>query len=359
VSRHSPAPVVVVVVGLCLLTAASTAAAYADDDVVFRFESPEITESSSLFVSTVDPSLAYTANDSGDGPVVYAADSATGSVVGRMTLHDVTAVDIEALAGGQDGTLVVADIGDNNAVRDSVTIYRVPQPGTGDTVVPADAVELTYADGPRDAESALYDATSGRVYIASKELTGASVYVSPPRVFEGGRAVLQPIAGAPSLSTDATLLRAGEFAVIRSYGSATVYRFPSFKQVASFGLPALKQGESIAAPPGGDVVWVGTEGERSPVVAVRPPPLPGSSRPPSTRPPSPRPPSPSMPSTRAPPTPATPPRTPSVQNLPSPGSDHTRAGTQSSAPRMRVGLGVGIVLLLVTLVAAARRRRRT
>jgi len=311
---------------------------------VFRLQSPDITESSSLVVSTVDPSLAYTANDSGDGPVVYVIDTATGSLVGRMTLEGVTAVDIEALTGGQDGTLIIADIGDNDRVRASVTVYRAPQPGRGETAVSAEAVTLRYADGPRDAESVLYDTTSGRVYVVSKELVGTSVYATAPDVFTREQARLQPVADGPPVATDATLLPAGDFAVVRMYRSAAVYRFPSFEHVVDFGLPELKQGESIAAPPGGSTVWVGTEGERSPVFAVplprlpEPPPTPSTSAPPSTTAPAP------------------------VDTPPASSEDSLSTG-RSPAQQVLTGLGAGLMLLavvaVVAVIAVARRRRRT
>ena len=83
--------------------------------VVFTIASPEITESSSLAVGTVDTRLVYTTNDSGDDGTVYTLDVSTGRVVGRTTLAGADPLDVEAIAAGDDGSLVVADIGDNNA----------------------------------------------------------------------------------------------------------------------------------------------------------------------------------------------------------------------------------------------------
>lgn len=276
---------VVVVVGLVVAVVPAGSAPAADEEGrgrVFRLLSPEITESSSLLVSSRDPSLVYTTNDSGDGPVVYAVDTGTGRLVGRTTLSGVEAVDIEALAGAADA-LVVADIGDNDAERATVMAYRMPQPLEGDRVRAAEAVSLRYAGGPRDAEAALYDAATERLYVVSKEISGAAVYRSPPRVFDRDRAVLERVASAPALATDATLLPKGDVAVIRTYVSATVYRFPSFEQVTRVRLPVLGQGESVTAPRDGRVIWVGTEGPASPVVEVR---LPKVSAAPQSTPPT-------------------------------------------------------------------------
>ena len=62
--------------------------------------------------------------------------------------------------------------------------------------------------------------------------------------------------------------------VASSGAGATVYAYPSWKQVTTFDLPSQQQGESITAPPSGDVVWVGSEGVRSRVLEVDLPELP-------------------------------------------------------------------------------------
>jgi len=300
---------------------------------VFRINSPEITESSSLFVSTAHPGLVYTTNDSGDAPTVYVLDAASGALVGRATLAGVDTVDVEALAGGPDGKLVLADIGDNDAERVGVSAYRLAQPGAGDRTVSAELVELSYVDGPRDAESALYDARSGRLYVVSKEFAGASVYATPRHVFDRTRAVLRRIAGAPAIATDATLLPASREAVVRTYTSASVYRFPSFERLSTVPLPPTEQGESIAAPPSGDVVWVGSEGLRSPVIAVRlPKPLP-------TVPPS------------------TPPTTPTTTAPGDAGATGTGEPLRGVAEKILAATAVGVVVLVAVGIGLAWRRR--
>ena len=242
--------------------------------VVFTIASPEITESSSLAVSTVDPQLVYTTNDSGDDGTVYTLDVATGRVVGRTTLAGADPLDVEAIAAGEDGSLVVADIGDNNAEHSTADLYRIDQPGRGEHAVTPDRVDLTYPGGARDAEGVLYDASSGRAFVVSKLLGGAEVYATPPHVFDRDSARLRSIAPAPLLATDATFLPGNDYAVIRTYPNATVYAYPSWKQVTTFDLPSQPQGESITAPPSGDVVWVGSEGVRSRVLEVDLPDLP-------------------------------------------------------------------------------------
>lgn len=256
--------------------AAGSAGSAGRAQVVFRIMSPQIVESSSLAVSTVDPGLVYTTNDSGDGGTVYTLDARTGTVVGRTTLAGFDLLDVEAITAVSDGSLIVADIGDNDADHSTADLYRIDQPGRGDSAVTPERVDLTYVGGPRDAESLLYDVETGRAFVVSKLIVGARVYATPPHVFDLERAQLRPVADAPPLATDATFLPGGDFAVVRTYTGATVYAYPSWEEVSTFDLPSQPQGESITAPPSGGLVWVGSEGTHSRVLAV---PLPKLSEP--------------------------------------------------------------------------------
>ncbi len=318
---------------------------YGDPDgtQVFRIVSPEITESSSLAVSTVDPGLVYTTNDSGDAATVYVLDASNGAVVGHIRLAGVEARDIEAISAGTDGTLVVADIGDNRSERDEVSIYQVEQLGRGDHTVTPRRLGLTYAEGPRDAEAMMYDARTGRVYVVSKEFVGAAVFATPRNVFEREEAVLKPVADAPAIATDATMLPEGDRAIIRTYGKAYLYAFPGFGPRRMIDLPSLGQGESVTAP-AGNVIWIGAEGEDSPVVAI---PLPGRSTTPDPN--------------------TTPPSSPDATNTQaSPGASTNRGdeadgdeGLEGIAQAVLLAAGGGlVVLVLVVLVVAVVGRRR-
>lgn len=328
--------------------------AYAGDTtrphLVFRITSSQVTESSSLAVSTVDPSLVYTTNDSGDRGTVYTLDTSTGAVVGRTTLAGADPLDVEAIAAVSDGSLVVADIGDNTASHSTADLYRIEQPGRGDRAVTPDRVDLTYPGGPRDAESVVYDVSADRAFVVSKALGDGAVYATPPNVFEHEQARLRRVASAPPLATDATFLRGGGFVVIRTYVYATVYAYPSWEPVATFGLPAQQQGESITAPPSGDVVWVGHEGARSGVLEVSLPDLPAAS--------------PSAPqgATSAAPSPA------GTNDQGAAGSDGTgtsdgSSGSESSAQRLAqvvfvISAAALVAILLGLLVVVGLRRPR-
>ncbi len=127
--------------------------------------------------------LLWMHNDSGDGPVLYGVDL-TGALVAQWDLG-VPARDWEDIARGpcaSDGTgscLYIGDVGDNDAVRGTVRVYRVPEPGRGEGALPnVETMELTYADGARDVEALAVDAEA-QVIIWSKRSGESAVYVVP------------------------------------------------------------------------------------------------------------------------------------------------------------------------------------
>ena len=145
---------------------------------VFRDE--RLTESSAAAVSRSQPGVIWTLNDSGNDPRIFATDSAGARRWSYLVEH-ATNTDWEALALGPCGTatcLYIADIGDNNAVRDHVTIYRVAEPrveaGSGDTTVALlDSLAVRYADGAHDAEAFVVKG-SGDSFILTKGREGVA-----------------------------------------------------------------------------------------------------------------------------------------------------------------------------------------
>ena len=118
---------------------------------------PELTEASGIAMSRRVPGRLWAHNDSGE-PVLFALDE-RGSVTGRIRLTGATVEDWEAIAVGPCGAgscLYLADIGDNDAERKRVTIYRLPEPAGATGSVPVtDVFHATYPDGPHDAEALL------------------------------------------------------------------------------------------------------------------------------------------------------------------------------------------------------------
>ena len=247
------------VLALAALGGTPGAAAADDGRTLFTFTDPEIAESSGLLDR--DGSV-YTVNDSGSGPVLYAVDARTGHTTARTTYSTDEVVDVEAMAPGHGGTIWVADIGDNAASRDTVSLYRV-RPGSGG----APRLDLTYPDGPRDAETLLAQPRTGRLFVVSKTVFGGTVYSVPSGARPGPASRMRAFAQVPGLVTDGAFLPDGRHVVLRSYATASVYTFPGFERVGTFDLPEQRQGEGISAGPSGRVL-VSSEGVGTDVLEV-------------------------------------------------------------------------------------------
>lgn len=238
---------------------AGLVAATVPSSVLFAFADREIAESSGL----VDRGgVVYTVNDSGSGPVLYGVDPATGATTSRTTYTGDEVVDVEALAPGRRGTVWVGDIGDNGASRDSVAVYRV-RPGT-DT---SQRFDLTYPDGPRDAEGLLAHPRTGRVFVVSKTVFGGTVYAVPADARPGRTTTMRRFAQVPGLVTDGAFLPDGRHVVLRGYGTATVYTFPGFEPTGTVDLPSQRQGEAISIGADGRVL-LSSEGVGSEVLEI-------------------------------------------------------------------------------------------
>jgi hypothetical protein len=150
-------------------------------------QSPEITEASGMVASRRQADVLWVHNDSGDKPVLYALNP-QGKCLGRFHVTQAQARDWEDIAlgpgpdPGQD-YLYVGDIGDNRAQRDSITVYRIPEPQVPQSgplsigrTAPAQAIQLAFPDKARDAETLLVDPLSGDIYIITKREFFSRVY---------------------------------------------------------------------------------------------------------------------------------------------------------------------------------------
>lgn len=176
---------------------------------------PAIDEASGLAASRLTPGVLWTHNDSGDTSRVFAL-SATGSLLGTFNLTGAGAFDWEDLAVGPgpvNGTsyLFAGDIGDNNSVRSSIQIYRVPEPlipggpPTTTNLAGVDTLTLTYPDGARNAETLIVDPLTGDLYIVTKSFANERVYRAP-----------KPAAGSVSIALEFL----GTVGVIRATGGS-------------------------------------------------------------------------------------------------------------------------------------------
>ena len=127
-------------------------------------------------VATGDQVLAV--NDGGDQAAVHLLDAACQVVDVHTAAVD--PYDPEDMALGADGTVWLADTGDNNVIRPTVALLALRPDGT------TGVYRLSYPDGPHDAEALLL-APDGTPYLVTKEVLGASkVYRPAAALVDGG-----------------------------------------------------------------------------------------------------------------------------------------------------------------------------
>lgn len=135
-----------------------------------------LTEVSGITPSRLEPGTFWVHNDSGDAPRAFRIDL-SGAIVEERRLTDASAIDWEDIASAPDGTIWVADTGDNFRFRPSVRLYGFREDGSGETEV----LRVRYPDGPQDVEALAIDPVDGTVLVFSKG-DSSTVY----RVPEGG-----------------------------------------------------------------------------------------------------------------------------------------------------------------------------
>jgi hypothetical protein len=224
-------------------------------------------ETSGIAASRRTAGVYWVHNDSGDTARVFAI-GADGRDLGEYALGGATADDWEDIAAGPGPSagaayLYLADIGDNDAARASVQIYRVLEPLVNPAVAPGapqtlsgvDTLTFTYPDGPHDAEAFVVDPTTGEMFVITKDLVGgvARVYRAPANLAGGSTRVLTRVAtvslGVGRGVTGADVTPNGDVVALRTYVSVVLFPRPAGQSLAQAFSQASCAG---ASPPFGD-----------------------------------------------------------------------------------------------------------
>jgi hypothetical protein len=249
-------------------------------------QDPALDELSGLVLSRRSPTTTFWAiEDSGAQPVFSALRSRGTMGSASWTAAGATNVDWEDLAAGPGPSgpvLYGADIGDNESVRSSISIYRVTEPinpGSGGTTAPAQRLELTYPDGAHDAETLLVDPKRGTLVIVTKGLAGGTAYaVNPPAGF-AGKARLRKVGPiAVPLATGGDISSDGRTIAVRGYFTLSLWQrkgneaiTQTLRRPACTSPTALSdgQGEAIALSATGTTAWTVAEGTKPEVRRLR------------------------------------------------------------------------------------------
>jgi len=241
---------------------------------------PRLAELSGL-VAVGDRVLAM--NDGGDQLAVYLLDPACQVIDVHTAVVD--PYDPEDMAVAADGTVWLADTGDNDATRTTVALLALrPDGSTG-------VYRLTYPDGPHDAEALLL-APDGTPYVVTKELLGASGVYSPASALaDGGTVALARVAsvnltftGTPGgpvgqagqlLVTGGAVAADGQHVALRTYTDAYVWPLAGNDLVGALAaapvripLPESPQGEAVSFSADGQNLLVASEGLPSDLTRV-------------------------------------------------------------------------------------------
>jgi hypothetical protein len=179
----------------------------------------------------------YTHNDSGDTARFFKFDR-KGEILGTYDVSNAKAIDWEDMATAVVGGrryLYFGDIGDNSGKRESITVYRVPEPGSS-TSVQADRIyTLKYPDEPHNAETLMVHPTTGDITIVTKAATRPSMVFKLSKPGASGSFTLQKVGELEvgSAIREGKLVTGGDISpdakhvVLRSYLEAWEFDAPA------------------------------------------------------------------------------------------------------------------------------------
>ena len=251
--------------------------------------SAEISEASGLVASRIHEDLFWTHNDAGDGARLFALDS-SGAHEGTVDFSDEDAKDWEDIAAGvgADGKpwLYIGDIGDNDLNRDEIRVWRTAEPADPkDDDIELDKLDLSYPDGPHDAETLLFDPRDNTLYVVTKsDGDQAEVYATDAHAEDDQE--LEHVASinlvARELADDAALTggdisAAGDWILLRTQGQIFAWARAASSTLAETlelepclaPTPIQDNGESLAMD--GDSYFTVGEGTGAPVWQASPP----------------------------------------------------------------------------------------
>jgi hypothetical protein len=171
-------------------------------DITGRLQDKRIDEASGIAASGIFNDVYYVHNDSGDTSRVFSITPDgklkniiyyNGDPAEKLAVHDVEDIAVGPGPDAKTSYIYMGDIGDNKAVRKTVTIYRIQeQKNWKDSVIHAAAepLHLTYPNGPQDAETLMVDPIGKLFYIVSKRQDTVRIYTTPLNFKAGENRVL-------------------------------------------------------------------------------------------------------------------------------------------------------------------------
>lgn len=227
-----------------------------------------IKEASSLAMSLKHTNVAYLCNDEYKAPQIFAVNVTTGHTTGTLTFAGLpgSAADPEAITVLPDGTIVLADIGDNDLNRSNIALYALSKKdfGQGNYTVSAKRIYLKYPGGAKlNAEALISHPTTGEMYLLTKASAGRAYKIGKLADLSTSKQMSLVVSSLPANISDATFSKNGKYIFIRTTNKTTVYvySFPEWKRVTpDIPVPSQGKGEGITVSADGKYLWMSSEG---------------------------------------------------------------------------------------------------
>ena len=240
----------------------------------------DLVENSGAVTSVSQPGIIFGFNDSGNEPIIFAFDS-SGRGRGSWRVVGARNRDWEAAGLGPcrlpgSWCLYIGDVGDNEARRPFVTVYRVREPVISDSaggggVEVERSLNVRYADHPHDVE-AMYIGVDGSMFFITKRRLlddqqrprRALIFKVPGSFWDSsGTVVADLVDSLPAVPgerqggqiSDASLSPNGKLLAVRTYDDVYLFEMDSVTQLPKPGQAPVpctirqlreEQGEGIA-----------------------------------------------------------------------------------------------------------------
>lgn len=261
---------------------------YGAPRLLANLENERIVESSGLARSRRTDGVFWTHNDSGHGPFIYALNR-DGEDLATFEIAGIEARDLEDIASfrmNDTPYLLLGDVGDNHARRETVSLHLIIEPAlredgepTVGQIEPEQTIRFRYETGPVDCEAVAFDPEERKIYLVGKVLWHrARVYELPlPDDDFEGVAVAKPVANVPiPLATGMDISADNTRCIVVTYGPAFEFiRRPDETWAEAFQreprrlmMPMRRQGEAICYGPDDRSLYLTSEGRPCPLWEV-------------------------------------------------------------------------------------------
>lgn len=263
-------------------------------------QSPKINENSGVDTSQAYKNAIWTHNDSGNDPIVFLFSQTTGKTLAELTIVDCKNADWEDICSfqsGEQGYLLIADVGDNKKKRDWYQLCIFPEPelelSAHDSEEPDiqrlqlrqwKDLRFKYEDGSHNCEAVVIDMAAKKILLLEKVLVSEDqvpgVYqIELPEEKTDDLLVAKRIADIPYKNiTGMDLSADGTRIVVRTYVDGFLYSRTEGESWAevfaankpkTLALPLQRQGEGVCFSLDEKSVILSSEKKRAPLWRIK------------------------------------------------------------------------------------------